>query len=394
MTGQYINPYLVDDRGIWTIRARFADTPMGRPKIHTRSTGLKVNGKNKRKAETIMRDVAEQWERQVKEFSPIDPKATFGDCAESWLRMKEPLIRKGTYGCYMMYYKKYIKPRLGRIKIKDLTHNDIQEYFNSLSKKLSAATLRKHNVIIHGTLEKAVLDGILTSDVGNVLKMVQLPKKKKFEGKVLSESQIKAVFEHLYEQEEPLPATMTLGMCYGLRRSEMCGLRWADVDFENNVLHIRNTVVTVQGGTDESEHTKTLASRRDIDMIGETKAYFEQLYERRKRQGMKSDKVVAYEDGQPAKPEYVSRAAKRYMERCGAPDMRLHDLRHTAATILVKRMPVIYVSAFLGHNQVSTTMDIYSHVLQNERHLASDMMGGFLQSVAVCTGNWSGSEQK
>lgn len=74
--------------------------------------------------------------------------------------------------------------------------------------------------------------------------------------------------------------------------------------------------------------------------------------------------------------------------------MRLHDLRHTAATILVKRMPVIYVSAFLGHNQVSTTMDIYSHVLLNERHLASDMMGGFLQSVAVCTGNWSGSERK
>ncbi len=91
---------------------------------------------------------------------------------------------------------------------------------------------------------------------------------------------------------------------------------------------------------------------------------------------MKSDKVVAYEDGQPAKPEYVSRAAKHYMEKCGAHDMRLHDLRHTAATILVKRMPVIYVSAFLGHNQVSTTMDIYSHVLQNERHLASDMMGG------------------
>lgn len=385
MTGQYINPYLVDDRGIWTIRARFADTPMGRPKIHTRSTGLKVNGKNKLKAETIMRDVAEQWERQVKERSPIDPRATFADCAESWLRMKEPLLRKGTYGCYEMYYNKYIKPKLGRIKIKDLTHQHIQEYFNSLSKKLSPATLRKHNVIIHGTLEKAVLDGVLTADVGNVLKMVQLPKKRKYEGKVLSEAQIKAVFEHLYEQKEPLPAAMTLGLCYGLRRSEMCGLRWDDIDFENGVLHIKNTVVTIVGGRDESEHTKTLASRRDIDMIDTTREYLEKLYERRKKQGMVSDKVVAYEDGRAANPEYVSRHAKSYMEKCGAPDMRLHDLRHTAATILVKRMPVIYVSAFLGHNQVSTTMDIYSHVLQNERHLASDMMGGFLQSVAVCS---------
>ena len=128
-------------------------------------------------------------------------------------------------------------------------------------------------------------------------------------------------------------------------------------------------------------------------MIDTMREYLEKLYERRKKQGMVSDKVVAYEDGRAANPEYVSRHAKSYMEKCGAPDMRLHDLRHTAATILVKRMPVIYVSAFLGHNQVSTTMDIYSHVLQNERHLASDMMGGFLQSVAVCSEKCSENEE-
>ena len=73
--------------------------------------------------------------------------------------------------------------------------------------------------------------------------------------------------------------------------------------------------------------------------------------------------------------------------------MRLHDLRHTAATVLVKRMPVIYVTAFLGHNQVSTTTDIYSHVQESERPKASATMDAYLESVGFCSGNCSGKQK-
>lgn len=271
-----------------------------------------------------------------------------------------------------------------------MTRQDIQEYFNSLAGVLSPNSMRKHNVIIHGALKKAVLDGVLTSDVGNVLREIELPKKRKYEGKCLSDEQMKVVSQKLADEPEPIRAAVTLGLCYGLRRSEMCGLRWCDVDFNNNVLHIRNTVIDCNGTLIEGEQTKTLASRRDITLVESTRPYLQALYDRRTAQGMVSDKVCAYEDGRAVKPDYISRHIKEFLERCGAPNMRLHDLRHTAATVLVKRMPVIYVTAFLGHNQVSTTTDIYSHVLESERPKASATMDAYLGSVGFCSGNCSG----
>lgn len=386
MAGQIvIKPCLVDDHGTWTVRARFPDTPFGKPKLHSMSTGLKVCGNNKRKAEAAMREISSQWERMVKEKTSVDPNATFGECVDSWLRTKEQILRHGTMDCYYSINRCHISPTIGRIKLRDLTRQDIQEYFNKIAKDLSPTSLRKHNVVIRGALRQAVIDGLLPPDHGNVLTMVELPKKRKYEGKALSDEQIKAVFANLADEPEPIPSIMILGICYGLRRSEMCGLRWGDVDFENNVVHIRNTVVNHVGGRDEGEHTKTMASRRDITMIAATKDYLLGLYERRQKQGMVSDKVCAYENGEQAKPDYLSRYAKVYMEKCGIPNMRLHDLRHTAATVLVKRMPVIYVSKFLGHNQVSTTMDIYSHVLDGERDRASTTMDKYLESAVFCS---------
>ena len=388
-----VKGYLVDDKGAWTVRARFPDTPGGKPKLHSKSTGLKVSGNNKRRAEAAMREIVAQWERQLKQKAPIDQDATFDDCVQSWLRMKEPNIRRDTIEGYKLHYKKHIKPVLGGIKLRDLTRQNIQEYFNSLAGVISPNSMRKHNVIIHGALKKAVLDGVLTSDVGNVLREIELPKKRKYEGKCLSDEQIKVVSQKLVDEPEPIRAAVTLGLCYGLRRSEMCGLRWQDVDFENSILHVRNTVIDCNGELIEEEQTKTDSSRRDITLVESTRTYLQALYDHRAAQGMKSDKVCAYEDGRAVKPDYISRHIKDFLERCGAPNMRLHDLRHTAATVLVKRMPVIYVTAFLGHNQVSTTTDIYSHVLEGERQKASATMDAYLESLGFCSESCSETDK-
>jgi len=96
---------------------------------------------------------------------------------------------------------------------------------------------------------------------------------------------------------------------------------------------------------------------------------------------MVSNKVCAYENGGEAKPGYVTRNVEAFLSRCGIEGMRLHDLRHTAGSLLVKRLPVIYVSEFLGHNQVSTTLNVYSHVLENERDRAALVMDSFLNGV-------------
>jgi integrase len=376
---------LVDDKGRWTVRARFSDSPKARPRLHSKSTGFGVNGNNKRKAEAAARDIVEQWERQVNGYSVTDENVTLGQCLDSWLQTKEKSLRVDTYESYKAYIRKHIKPKLGHITLKDLKRQDIQSYFNSLDGILSPNTMRKHDVIIRGALKSAVLDGVLTSDKGNVLTMVSLPKKKKFEGRSLTDEEIKAVMGKLADEPEPTRSAVVLGLCYGLRRSEICGLRWQDVDFDTNTLHICNTVTDYGGIITEGEQTKTLASRRDLTMIPYTVTYLKSLREQRIQQDMVSDKVCAYEDGRAVKPDYISRSVKTFLGKCGVDNVRLHDLRHTAASVLVKRMPVIYVSGFLGHNQVSTTLNIYSHVLDAERDKASNEMGQYLEKVLACS---------
>lgn len=389
-----IKPHLYDDRGKWTVRARFPDVPGGKPRLHAKATGYTVSGNNKRKAEAAMREITAQWERQLKEQAPIDPNATFGDCVRSWLRTRAGKIRPNTLAAYKMYADKHIIPALGGIKLKDLKRQHIQEYYNSLEGTTSPNTMRKHNVIIHGALKYAVLDGVLTSDVGNVLTMVELPAKKKYEGKSLTTDEVRAVFQKINDEREPLRSALVLGLCYGLRRSEICGLRWQDVDFENSAIYIRNTVTDYSGTLYEAERTKTLASRRSIQMIQSTTPYLKSLYERREAQGMVSDKVCAYEDGRAVAPAYLTRNIKKFLAGCGAENVRLHDLRHTAATVLIRGgMPVVNVSAFLGHNQVSTTTDVYAHVLDNERGKASEAMNSYMESLGFCSGNCSGTDQ-
>jgi len=246
---------------------------------------------------------------------------------------------------------------------------------------LSPNTMRKHYVIISGALDEAVLNGWLLSDAGNVLKRISLPKKTRFEGKSLTEDQVEIVLGRLVDETEPVRSAVVLGMCYGLRRSEICGLRWEDVDFEGHQMHIRNTVTDYNGTRVEGEQTKTLRSRRDLLLMDSTIGYLKALYEKRQAQGMVSNKVCAYEDGRGAKPDYVTRHVEAFLDRCGIEGMRLHDLRHTAGSLLVKRLPVIYVSEFLGHNQVSTTLNIYSHVLENERDKASLEMEAILKGT-------------
>lgn len=376
-----IKGYLVDDKGTWAVRARFPDVEGGKARLHSKSTGLKVAGNNKRKAETAMRDIVERWESGVKQRTVMNDGITLGECIEAWLETKAVTTEPGTVEAYRVHYGAHIRKKLGFIRLKDLTRQDIQAYFNSLDGAISPNTMRKHRVIIAGALDEAVLNGWLLSDAGNVLKKIQLPKKNRFEGKSLTEDQVETVIKRLANEPEPVSAAVILGLCYGLRRSEICGLRWEDVDFDDRVIRIRNTVTDYNGTRIEKEKTKTLKSRRDLLMMESTIVYLQSLYNKRLKQGMVSNKVCAYEDGREVKPAYITRHVETFLAECGIEGVRLHDLRHTAGSLLVKRLAVIYVAEFLGHNQVSTTLNVYSHVLDNERNTASLEMDSLLSGM-------------
>lgn len=388
---QYIKAYLVDDHGKWTVRARFPNTPSEKPKLHSKSTGFSVAGNNKRKAESAMRDIVREWEDYLNRQTVTPKDITFGECCDDWMATISGKVRQVTYDGYANMINKHIKPVLGNIKASELSHRDIQTFFDNITLKCSSV-IKVKNVLFY-IIDLAVLNEVIAPDRVTFLKNIRLPKENKREVSILSDDQIQLVFHGLAEEEEPVPSIIVLGLCYGLRRSEIVGLRWEDVDFEHDLIHIRNTVVKLNKGTYESEQTKTATSRRDLPIVDGTKDYLLELYQKRKDQGMVSNKVCATADGVGITPNACWYRFNKYMSKLGIEGMHPHSMRHTAATILVKRIPVVYASKFLGHSNSSVTLDVYSHVSNEEVSHATDAMANFISEMSgnpsVCSENCS-----
>lgn len=379
MASQKVTASLQDDKGTWTIRGRVYDPQTGKMRQRTRSTGLKVKNNTKRKAEAMMKDIVAEWERAASGFTRVE-NPDFASCVNQWLERKKLTIRPNTLESYKVEAKAHIIPVLGKIGVCDLTRQDIQRYYERLQRDgLSVSTMKKHRVIIRGALKDAVLDDLIPV---NVADNVSLPKGKKFEGKPLSEDEVAAALMVLDKQPEPVRAALTLALVFGLRREEICGLRWTDIDFADNVLHIRNTVTEFAGTVYEVENTKTKASSRDLYMIPSTAQYLKDLKAKQEKSGFALDKVCAWPDGRVVKPTYITRASMRFLKECGFEGVRLHDLRHTVATILAKRVPIKQVQEYMGHEDIQTTLSIYTHVLEADKIATSNAMAEFLKSCS------------
>ena len=378
----HIDGYLVDDKGTWTVRARFADTIDGKRSLHSKSTGLKVKGNNKRKAEAMMRDIVSEWERQANNARPAD-NPTMRECIAKWLEQKRLTIRPNTLASYNVAAKAHIIPELGDIRICDISRQQIQRYYEKLQRDgVSANTMKKHRVIINGVLKDAVLDDVISV---NVSEYVSLPKSKPFEGKALSEAQVADMLTKLEEQAEPIKAAVTLAVVCGLRRSEICGLRWKDIDFENNILHIRNTVTDYAGTLYENEETKTKTSRRALYLIPAVADYLKALLHTQEQSGIYNGKVCVHLNGREVKPAYCTNACERFLKACGYEGVRLHDLRDTAATILARRVPIKQVSGYLGHKDVQTTLKYYVRLMTEDKIETSNAMGDFLAGAGFAS---------
>lgn len=386
----HIEGYLINDKGTWTVRARFADTVGGKRKLHSKSTGFKVDGYNKRKAEAAMREIVEEWERQIS--APPADNPLFKDCVNQWLARKKLTLRPNTLEGYKVAANAHIIPELGNIGICDLTRQELQRYYEKLQRDgISVSTMKKHRVIIRGVLKDAILDDLITV---NVADNISLPKGKQFEGKALSEAQTTDMLAKLEEQPEPIRAAVTLAVVFGLRRSEICGLRWKDIDFENSIIHIRNTVTQFAGTIYEVEDTKTKSSGRVIYLFPYIAEYLKALLQMQKERGIFSGKVCVHLDGRVVQPEYCTRACMRFLKASGYEGVRLHDLRDTAATILSRRIPIKQVSGYLGHKDTQTTLKYYVRLMTEDKIEASNAMADFLAGAGFslpCSENCSES---
>lgn len=371
---------LVNDRGTWVVRGRVYDPTTGKTHQRSKSTGFKVKNCTKRKAEKAMRTVIDAWEQEAN-AAPVAHDPLFSEYVQKWIEKKSFSLKANSVKSYQDYADIHILPMLGHIKVRHMTLRDLQGYYAAKLKVLSVNSLRKQHCVISGALLDAVRDGIIPV---NFADYVEFPKAEKFEGKAYTVKQVADLMEAAEVEGEPVHAAVILAVCYGLRRSEICGLRWSDIDFDNGKLYVRNTVV--QNGTlrIEAERTKTAKSRRAIDLIASTVPYLMQLKQTQQQNGIQLDKVCVRPDGEEVRPDYITYTTRKIMEKYGLQYIRLHDLRHTAGTLLSTRATMKQVQEFLGHEDISTTANIYVHLLDEDRKVVSEIMDDILKDSVFC----------
>jgi integrase len=312
-------------------------------------------------------------------------KMTVGEYLDRWLADSvKSTVRTSTYERHEEIVRLHIKPSLGRMGLKKLTPAHVRGLYSEKldSGLLAPATVRKIHSTLHKALSQAVSDGIVPRNAADV----KAPRPTPEEMRPLSEDEARTFLEAIRQSGERFEALYVLAISTGLRRGELLGLRWDDVDLERGTLRVGRALVR-EGGRHTLGETKTRRGRRQINLTPRTvstlKAHRKKQLEAKMRlAGLYKDHglIFASQVGTPVNPEnLVKRSFKPLLKKAGLPEIRFHDLRHTCATLLLGRgVHPKLVQELLGHATIAMTLDTYSHYLPSMGDQAAGAMGDAL----------------
>ena len=292
---------------------------------------------------------------------------TVGEYLERWLEDSvRGTVRTTTYERHEGIVRTHLNPALGRIKVKNLTPTHVRGlHREKLDAGLAPATVRKIHSTLHKAFAQAVSDGLIPRNAA----AIKAPRPDPEEMHPLSADEASALLEAA--RGERFEALYMLAITTGLRRGELLGLRWRDVNLEHGVLRVGRALVR-EGGRYRLGETKTKRGHRSIRLTSHAVSALgthrkRQLEERMRLAGLYEDHdlIFATQKGTPLNPEnLVKRSFKPLLERAGLPERRFHDLRHTCATLLLGRgVHPKLVQELLGHATIAMTLDTYSHFL-------------------------------
>ena len=383
--------HLQEKNGMFYVVLNYRDEN-GKRKTPWISTNLPVKG-NKKRAENFMMDVRRNFvppnvqrieEREAMQKGDI----LFTDFLLKWLRVAKSTVKLTTYASYEMMATRIIIPYFEalNIKLKELTTEDIQEFYSAQLERVSANTVIHYHAVIHRALKYAVKIKTIQS---NPAVNVERPRKEKFIGSFYDKKEINTLFDII--QGHPLEVAIKLAAFYGLRREEIIGLKWTAIDFENNTLTIQHTVTecNLDGKHIEvtSDTAKTDSSLRTMPLVTNFREML--LAKKEKQEHYRKlcgrsyckeylDYIFVNEMGERWKPRYLSDGFKRILEQNGLRRTRFHDLRHTCASLLLaNNVPMKKIQEWLGHSDFSTTANIYAHLdFQSKISSAEAMLTG------------------
>lgn len=336
-------------------------------------TDFSVSGNNKRKVEQKRIEILQEWQDKI---VLNNNDILFSDYLKKWLEETKHSISKNTYFGYKDVIHNVICPFFEdkRIKLIDLKSYHIQSFYTMKMEKdkVTANTIHHYHANIHKALNYAVKTERLKYNPSD---KVELPKKQKHIANFYTVSELKTLLK--FSKGSPIEPVVLLAAWFGLRRGEIIGLRWIDIDFNNKTLYINGTIKDKGESGSKIKNmyyelsAKTSSSIRSFPMPDSAVKYLTEL--KMKQEKFKKDNkaynhkwddfVCVKSDGNLLSLEYVSRTFPKLCESAGLKRLKLHELRHSNISMLLENgASMKELQEWAGHSSYSTTANIYSHI--------------------------------
>ena len=371
----------------------------GKRKPEWHSTGLKVDN-NERKNNQIRKQAEKMLNEELVRVNAENSFSNklntiaknskysnmlFSDYMLEWLENIKPKVVQSTYIGYEQVVKGRLCPyfKSKKIKLIDLRPRDIQDFINYLYKqRLKGSTIAHYTSNMNTALKEAVIAEIIPS---NPMDRIESVKKEVYIPEFYTDDELIELIEVIKTQKLELP--LTLGIIYGLRREEILGLTWNSIDFKNKSITIRKTVgrgkydgVTQFLIKDIPKNKSSYRTLPMFDFIADLLKKYKEKYKLNEKIFGNTyitdykDFICLMDNGELVKPDYVDRTFSRILKENGFRHIRLHDLRHSCATLLLRNgVPLPEIQKWLGHSNIITTQR-YSHLDQNDKSIPANMI--------------------
>ena len=371
----------------------------GKRKPEWHSTGLKVDS-NERKNNQIRKQAEKMLNEELVRVNAENSFSNklntvaknskysnmlFSDYMLEWLENIKPKVVQSTYIGYEQVVKGRLCPyfKSKKIKLIDLRPRDIQDFINYLYKQnLKGSTIAHYTSNMNTALKEAVIAEIIPS---NPMGRIESVKKEVYIPEFYTDDELIELIEVIKTQKLELP--LTLGIIYGLRREEILGLTWNAIDFKNKSITIRKTVgrgkydgVTQFLIKDIPKNKSSYRTLPMFDFIADLLKKYKEKYKLNEKIFGNTyitdykDFICLMDNGELVKPDYVDRTFSRILKENGFRHIRLHDLRHSCATLLLRNgVPLSEIQKWLGHSNIITTQR-YSHLDQNDKSIPANMI--------------------
>ena len=334
------------------------------------STKIPAIKGNKKLANVKLEEIKKQFQEEINSDNIDNEDILFIDYMKKWLKMisssVEPTTLNGYKGVVNGRMTDYFQNK--KITLQNIKPKHIQEFYQYLlDEGLSGNTVKHYHANIRKALQYAMKTDIILS---NPADKVDLPKIEEYKPKFYTSDEVKILLNEVIGTKLEIP--VMIDCFYGFRRSEVIGLKWSAVDFENDTITINHTITQSNGKLIIRDKTKTKSSKRSLPLEPFVKSFLLELKEKQEKNkelcgNSYNQDYLEYicvdNCGNIIRPDYVTETFLKLLKRKNLKIIRFHDLRHTCASILLKNgANMKEIQAWLGHSNYNTTANLYAHL--------------------------------